>query len=336
MTKRECVIRALRHEETPEVPVHTDLTEQEAARLAADPFGRRLLERMENGSYLKYFQYWGYPEEGDVPLHFTDDFGITWNRSGADRDIGVIDVPSIAEPDIALYREPYFNEKRFREQCEQTLRDKGDKFCFAGIGFSCFERLWSYVGMENALVYMLTDADFVDGLLDRICDFNCRVIEVANEYPFDGFYFGDDWGQQKGLIMGPDLWRKFIGPRMKRMYGCAKKNGKFILQHSCGDISELFGDLIDMGLDCYQTFQPEIYDMGKIKAKYGKNLSFWGGISTQRLLPFASEEEIRETTRRTIRLMRQGGGYIAAPTHAVPADVPAKSLAAMWDAFEEN
>ena len=158
-------------------------------------------------------------------------------------------------------------------------------------------------------------------------------MDIALAYPFDGFYFGDDWGQQSGLIMGPNYWRRFIKPRMKRLYEKAKAKGLFIVQHSCGDIHELFPDLIGIGLDCYQTFQPEIYDIETIKREYGRDLAFWGGISTQRLLPFASPEKIRTETARIMRIMGKDGGYIAAPTHAVPGDVPAEHIEAMFDVF---
>lgn len=178
-----------------------------------------------------------------------------------DKDIGVVDEPVIDEPDISLYPTPYLNEARIREECENLLATREDKFCFAGIGFSMFERLWSYLGMEDALVYMLTEPEFVHELLDKILEFNLKVIDIFNEYPFDGIYFGDDWGQQKGMIMGAPLWREFIKPRMEVMYRRAKQNGKFVLQHSCGDIQEVFEDLIEIGLDCYQTVQPEIYNL---------------------------------------------------------------------------
>ena len=68
------------------------------------------------------------------------------------------------------------------------------------------------------LMDMILEPDFVDALLDKICDYNMQIIDIALEYPFDGFHFGDDWGQQKGLIMGPTYWRRFIKPRMARMY----------------------------------------------------------------------------------------------------------------------
>ena len=333
MTRREVVIAALQHKETEKVPFHAEFTLQEYENMVCYTGDKNFYEKY--GGYLHYMQYWGYPtERSDKKEHFTDDFGVTWNRSGADKDIGVVDDPIIYEPDISLYKQPFLNEKRIRQECENLLATKQDQFCFAGIGFSMFERLWSYVGMENALIYMLTEKDFVHSLLDKICDFNLKVIDIYNDYPFDGIYFGDDWGQQKGMIMGAPLWREFIKPRMAKMYDQAKKNGKFILQHSCGDIQDIFEDLIEIGLDCYQTFQPEIYDIAAVKNKFGSRLSFWGGISTQAELPNKSPEEIRRTIRNTLEIMRKGGGYILAPTHAIPQDVPPENVIAMLEEFQ--
>ena len=335
MTRREAVVRALRHEETDVVPYHIEFTGQEyekVVRAAGDP------DYAENcGGYLHYMQYWGYPtERPDKPLHFTDDFGVTWNRSGADRDIGVIDHPVVDEPDLSLYPEPYLNEARIREECERLLATRGDRFCFAGIGFSMFERLWSYTGMENALAWMIEEPEFVHGMLDRILAFNLRVLDIFNDYPFDAVYFGDDWGQQRGMIMGPVLWREFLKPRMAVLYSRAKVGGKFVIQHSCGDIHEIFPDLIEIGLDCYQTVQPEIYPLREIKAEYGDRLAFWGGISTQKDLPSKSPEEVRRIVAETRDIMRPGGGYILAPTHAVPQDVPPENVFAMVEEFRNT
>ena len=331
MTKRELVLCALQHIETEKLPYHVEATAQLDAILK-DYFGKDIIE--EAGSCLEYIQYWGYPAElPDRPEYFKDDFGVVWNRTGADKDIGVISEPIIAEPDISLYPTPYLNEARIREECERLASSRKDAFKFYGIGFSLFERLWSYCGMENALVYMATEPEFTEQLLDKICDFNLKVIEIVNEYKFDGFYFGDDWGSQTGLIMGPTYWRKYIKPRLKRMYDAAHKDGKYVLQHSCGNILDVFPDLIEIGLNCYQTFQPEIYDVAAVKEKYGKELCFWGGVSTQRLLPYATADQIREEIRKLNGVMRKGGGYILAPTHAMPADIPPENVKVMIDEF---
>lgn len=203
------------------------------------------------------------------------------------------------------------------------------------IGFSMFERAWSLRGMENLLMDMIDEPEFVDELLDTIADYNIKIIDIALEYDIDGVMFGDDWGQQCGLIMGPNYWRRFIKPRVARMYQRAKRKGKFILQHSCGDIYEIFPDLIEIGLDVYQTFQPEIYDIKSIKIQFGSQLTFWGGISTQKLLPYATPDEVRRVTKNTLEIMKQGGGYIAAPTHCIPGDVPPENVLAMLEVFDQ-
>ncbi len=335
LTRRERVIQALRHQQTDIVPYHIDLTGQAEERLAAFTGAPDYLAG--TGIHLCYIQYWGWPTETAAGSEiFRDDFGVCWNRSGADKDIGVVDHPLLSEPELSLLPEPVLNEARLRREIEAMLAGAGDRFVFAGIGFSMFERLWSYCGMENALVFMLTEPAFTHALLDRIRDFDLRVIDILNEYPLDGIYFGDDWGQQRGLIMGPELWRTFIKPRMAALYQRAKKGGKFILQHSCGDIHEIFPDLIEVGLDCYQTFQPEIYDVEAVKREFGRDLAFWGGISTQQLLPYAMPERVKEETRRMIDVMGKEGGYIVAPTHAVPADVPPENILAMLEVFENQ
>ena len=136
--------------------------------------------------------------------------------------------------------------------------------------------------------------------------------------------------------MGAPLWREFIKPRMKRMYDAVKKTGKKVLQHSCGDIQEVFDDLIEIGLDCYQTVQPEIYNLTEIKEKFGSRLAFWGGISTQAVLPYTDEAGVKKAVKDTLAIMRKGGGYILAPTHAIPHDVPEKNVIAMLEEFNNQ
>ena len=332
MTKRETVIQALLHRETEHIPFHVNFTTQEKDNLLRYTQNKHFME--ENKDYMCGFQYTGYPtERADQKGYFIDDFGVTWNRSGVDKDFGVIDTPVISEPDISLFPTPHWNEERIREDCRKILSSKGDAFCYAGIGFSMFERFWSYVGMENALVYMLTDPDFVHALLDKILEIDLRIVDILNEFPFDGIYFGDDWGQQSGMLMGAPLWREFIKPRMAVLYQRAKQNGKFVLQHSCGDIQDIFDDLIEIGLDCYQTVQPEIYDLRQIKQQYGSKLCFWGTISTQQALPRLTPAELEEVIEKTVEIMRVGGGFILAPTHAIPQDVPPENVIAMLACF---
>jgi len=136
--------------------------------------------------------------------------------------------------------------------------------------------------------------------------------------------------------MSKKLWLEFFKPRFTALFERVKGAGKYVILHTCGNNEEILVDLIEMGLDCYQTFQPEVYDIERIKKEYGKDLSFWGGISTQVLLPYGTPEEVEKETIRTMRMLGKNGGYIAAPTHSIPGGVPVENILAMLKVFDNQ
>ena len=335
MDRREIVLAALDHKSTEPIPYHVEFTAQSLDQLIRATKNPDIEKSI--GSFLHFVDYWGWPTEiQNNPEHFKDEFGVIWNRSGADKDIGVVDNPQINDLVNSNYKLPQPNIPRLRREIEKLLETRQDKFTFMGFSFCMFERAWSLMGMENTLMAMITNPDELEDLLGKICDYFLLLVDVALEYELDGIYFGDDWGQQRGLIMGPVNWRKFIKPQMAKLYSQVKKKGKFIIQHSCGDCHEIFNDLIEIDLDCYQTFQPEIYDIAEIKQKYGKQLCFWGGISTQQVLPRMKPMEVQEEIVRIVKVLRPKGGFIIAPTHALPFDVPVENILAMVEVFQNQ
>jgi uroporphyrinogen decarboxylase len=154
------------------------------------------------------------------------------------------------------------------------------------------------------------------------------VLEEVLKHDIDCVKFGDDWGQQSGLIFGARLWRRFIKQRIERMYGMVKRAGKTVLIHCCGRVQELFPELIELGLDIFNPFQPEVMDPYEIKQKYGRNLSFLGGMSVQKLLPFGTPRAVRDETLRLLEQVGRGGGFIIAPSHDMTGDIPVENMAA--------
>jgi len=334
MTKRERVIAAITFQETDFIPYDIGLTQAAHEKMVEfynDPnFGHNW------GGHLVSAYYDG----GTAPMpdrenYYKDDFGVIWNRT-VDKDIGVVENLVIPEPDMSKYTLPKVPTDRIRQNCEQMFSWGGDRFTCGSIGFSLFERAWTLCGMENLLIYMHTDPDFVHELLDKIVEFNLEVIDLYLEYDFDAIFFGDDWGQQQGLIMGPAMWRKFIKPPLAKMYARAKEKGRFVMQHSCGDIWEIYPDLVEIGLNTHQTFQPEIFDIHETKRLYHGKLSFWGGVSTQQMLPFETPEGVIKKTKEIMEVMGKGGGLIIAPTHGIPGDVPAENIDAMVRLFQNQ
>lgn len=270
-----------------------------------------------------------------APGYFEDEFGVVWNRK-VDKDIGVIEKPLLIEPDCEDFELPPVDEQFFRNGLSAFAANGKDTFKFAKINFSLFERAWSLRGFENLLTDLLLEPDFVQELLRKITDRNLKIIDIALEYDIDGLYFGDDYGQQTGMLMSPDSWRTFIKPHLQTMFSRIKSAGKYSSLHSCGNITPILGDLADIGLDIYQTVQPEIYNLEQLKGNFGKDLCFFGAISTQRDLPHKSPQEIAQIVRRTIDILGKSGGYIAAPTHKIPQDTPPQNVVAMIETFKNQ
>ena len=176
---------------------------------------------------------------------------------------------------------------------------------------------------------------FVRELLNTIADYNITQAQQAMKYDIDAVYFGDDWGQQHGLQMGPKLWREFIYPALERMYRAVRQAGKYVFIHSCGDVDELFDELIDLGVNCFNPFQPEVMDVCSLLLKYRGRLCFHGGLSTQKTLPYGTMEEVRDETRRLLEL-GQAGGYIFAPAHDVQGDVPVENMLAFIEVVQNQ
>lgn len=324
MTRKERAALALAHKSTDIVPYNIELTSQELEKVshAAGISEKDFFEFA--GNHIEKINYNQLCALGSG--RFRDEFGVIWKRGGKDKDIGMIENCLLNEPCLDGFVFPEPDEKAVRMQTETYVNNSRDTVKFGKLGTTYFERAWSLRGLETFLMDLALYPEFVEKLFDRILQYNLGVIDIALQYDIDGFYFGDDYGQQGGLILSPKMWRKFIKPGMSAMFERVKNAGKIAALHSCGDISLILSDLIDIGLDVYQTVQPEIYDLKTLKNHYGKNLSFWGAISTQQTLPYVKPEELRKIVKNTLDILGKDGGYIAGPTHQVPDDVPAENI----------
>ncbi len=112
------------------------------------------------------------------------------------------------------------------------------------------------------------------------------------------------------------------------MYRFVREAGKYVVIHSCGDVDELFDNLIDTGVQCFNPFQPEVMDVLSLLPRYRGRLAFYGGLSNQRLLPFGTADDVRRETERMLELGREGS-YLCAPAQSIEGDVPIENMLAL-------
>jgi uroporphyrinogen decarboxylase len=187
--------------------------------------------------------------------------------------------------------------------------------------------------MENILMDLVESPAFVEELLDGLMQMHLDALDKLLPLPFDSIRFGDDFGAQKGLIMGLRYWRKYLRPRLAKMYGRARAAGKIVSIHSCGDNSEIMGDLIDIGVQIFNPAQPEANDLPALKKKFGRHITFEGGIGTQHTLPLGTPDEVRQEVRGCRRDLAPGGGLIMTTTKPIRPDVPTANAAACVEAI---
>jgi uroporphyrinogen decarboxylase len=332
MTNKERVIAVIHHHQPDKIPYHVDFTQKAHQKMVSylgDPHFRTRFNNCLHYLSFETDQAW----REVAPDIWADEFGVQWDRH-IDKDIGVVHNLRITPTNLEEYRfpDPDASSRYHKFQAQMGTTH----FIVANLGFSLFERAWTLAGMENILMGMVANPEFVHQLLDRILEYNLRLIENAVQYPIDAVMFGDDWGQQSGLIMGPRLWREFIKPRIARMYQAVKKGGKYVMIHSCGKVHEIFPDLIEVGVDVFNPFQPEVTDVYEMKRRFGASLSFFGGISTQYTLPFGSISAVKTEVQKLINEVGANGGYIAAPAHAVQGDARPENILAMWEVLESQ
>ena len=324
MTKRDVIRTVLEHQRPPYVPWSLGFTHEAAAKLRQH-FGHEDLEPLLHNHLLGLGNGVGFFTDLDDDL-VQDVFGVVWDRS-VDKDIGVVKGQVLPEPTLTGYTFPDPHDPRIFADIPGKIAQYGDRFRVFQIGFSLYERAWTLRGMENLMMDFIDHPQFIHELFSAIAEYNIAQIETALTYDIDAVYFGDDWGQQRGLQMGPRLWRKFIYPVLQRMYAVVRAAGKYVFIHSCGDVDELFDNLITIGLNCFNPFQPEVMDVFALLKHYHGHLAFHGGLSTQRTLPYGSVDDVRRETQQLLAAGRNGG-YIFAPAHAVEGDVPLDNMLA--------
>ncbi len=248
-----------------------------------------------------------------------DSWGVKW-KAGLERvGAGLPEIYPIVDPqDVYDYPLPNPDSPELiapaLQQIERIDRERSLVFGFNGWGV--FERAWLMVGMEKLLCWMLDEPEAVSVLMHRIGAVKARISErLIKEVGVDAINYGDDWGSELALIMGPALWRQFLGPVQKLLYKVCTDNGVIVFQHSDGHIEEILPDAVEMGMDIV-TLQPECNDIFAVKDRLGSKLTLSGEISS-RTLGMGTPAEVDEEVRTRIARLFDNGGYVCGPAHSL-------------------
>jgi len=335
MNKRQAIVNLIERRGNGYTPHHFDLTQRIVDRLASHYHVGPDQVEDTIGNHFLYVNFTapggnakGFSNKTNKSGVTEDEFGIIWDSERL-YDIGdwaMVDHP-IHDLSLSGYAFPDgTGEGRYLDAATQMEAHPGrfNVLLMTGLLDTC----WHLTGLEDFLAAMLEEEAIAHRLLDHAVEYIVNVIRGAPPQ-LDAVRFLEDWGTQNGLLISRKLWKKYLEPRLRVIHEAVRKKRLYVMRHSCGDITELFPDIIALGVDIIDAIQPEVMDIRFLKKEYGKDIVFFGGIGTQSTLPFGSVDDVIREAEETIHALGAGGGYVAGPAGAISTDTPIENVASL-------
>jgi uroporphyrinogen decarboxylase len=272
---------------------------------------------------------------------FYDEFGTRWHRPTGGHYYDMVEFPlavcSLEALEAFRWPDPE-NTGRVRGVREELmrLRSETDYALEAGL-VGLWETCWFTVGLERWLMALYDSPEFVAALMDQTLEFLKKMhgayLDAAGPY-LDLVTLWDDYGTQNSSLISPGAWRKLVKPRLAELVALIRsKTHAYIGIHSCGSLVSILDDLVEIGIQVINPVQVSARNMviRDLKQRYGRHLSFWGGIDSQSLLPAGSPADVEKAVIETVNILGENGGYILAAVHNIQPGVPPKNVISMYD-----
>lgn len=222
------------------------------------------------------------------------------------------------------------------DRVRQVRSENPDTYVMGHWWFGPFEQMHALRGMEKLFLDFYTNRDKVERLGERLCEYYIGIVRHFSECKVDGVFFSDDWGDQRSLMIGPRMWRESFKPWYKCIFDAIHEGGMHAVLHTCGNVTEILPDLVELGLDVIHPIQPGAMDAKKVVAEFGGAISFFGGVDVQYLLPQGTVEEVEKGLKEVIEIFDgPDGGFLAAPANAITPETPLENIEAMCRTLKE-
>lgn len=289
----------------------------------------------------------GWDDKAQLEDTIKDKWGITWYRPPSADAYYTKNAPlAEIEDEEALRRYPWPDPHDLTGDIEtlekeiEALRES-DKAVILNLACQFLTQSRFMRGYENFLMDLILNPGLAASIMDHILEIQMAMAEEVLAFcgnKADVIYIADDLAMQTGPLFSPEIYRQLIKPRQKRLIESLKKHSPAkILYHSCGAVRPLIPDLIEIGIDALNPVQVSAKGMDslELKKEFGRDLTFWGGIDTQHVLPFVTAEGVKEEVKKRIADFAPGGGFVLAATHDIRPEVPPQNIIAMLESALE-
>ena len=297
-----------------------------------DAFGVSTVEELRtllNDDYRWCVPFTAYKHPEGKPMW---DYGLAaFHSHGAEGRFA--DVESVQEIEDAEWPDPNYLDL---SETIEALRNAGDNYRASSFWCEFFHIAGWFFGMENYFMKMMTHPEVVHALTRKVIDFllegNRRLYEQAGDL-IDGAFFGNDFGTQLDLLVGPPQFREFIKPYYKELVDQAHSYDYQVILHCCGAVYKVIPDFVEIGVNALHPLQAKAANMDAdtLAREFRGQIAFIGGIDTQDLLVNGTPDDIRADVRRVKSLL--GPNLVVSPSHeALLPNVPPENVRAMSEA----
>lgn len=285
----------------------------------------------------------------DLPLPddaYQDEWGIVWQRPAGTNSYFLLRSPFEADATPEAVRRHRWPDpadpgraRGLAEEARRLVTETSHAIVLDSSASFWGDAEWLR-GFAGFYTDLLTNPSFIHALLDRVLEVKLAmlgpVLDAARGH-VDVILAGDDLGTQHAPMISLAMYREFVRPRQQMLFDFLRRRGggAKLLYHCDGAIDPFIPDLIACGIDALNPVQVSAAGLGdtaRLKREYGKDLAFWGGVDTARVLPFGSPQEVRDEVRRRIEDLAPGGGYVLGAVHNIQEEVPPENICALFDA----
>ena len=199
-------------------------------------------------------------------------------------------------------------------------------------GESLYDRCWAMRGMEDFMMDLLTDEDaamyLLEGNFRFFLEYTRMILEAAGGR-LDGIGIYNDLGNQLGMMISPQLYRKYLKEKQREYIRMVKGFGAKVFYHSCGSITEILEDFIEIGVDILDPLQLNAMKLtpSELAARVGGRMTLHGGLSMQDLLVHGNPADVCAAARELKRTLDPR--YILSCSHLIQMDVPVANIEAI-------
>lgn len=260
---------------------------------------------------------------------YTDAWGCSWTVTEPGT-AGVPAGPPLADKaEMTRYKPPMELLEPGKLLRTEASRTPSSTFVLARTETRPFERLQMLRGRETALADVSHPTRDVRSLLASLHEFSCKEMELWAASDVDGVALRDDWGADEALLVPLKTWRELFKPLYRRYCEILHAHDKFVFFRSEGNISEIFGDLVEIGVDAIHT-QLGLMNLEPLAEKFRGRITFWGDIDRLKTLPVGMPADVRRAVRHVRHTLDFGRGGLIAQCEWTP-DVPFHNIAAVFD-----